>query len=55
MFKSIFSAISCVNKSIIKSRQASADLYLLQNLTDRELQDIGVTRGDLIHRYYNKD
>jgi len=55
MLKRVFSAISGVNKSIIKSRQASADLYLLQNLTDRELQDIGVTRGDLIHRYYNKD
>ena len=55
MFITIFEAVSGLNKSIIKSRQASADLYLLQNLTDRELQDIGVTRGDLIHRYYNKD
>ncbi len=55
MFKSIFSAISGVNKHIIKSRQASADLYLLNNLTDRELHDIGITRGDILHRYYNKD
>jgi uncharacterized protein YjiS (DUF1127 family) len=55
MLKSIFSAISGVNKHIIRSRQATADLYLLNHLTDRELKDIGITRGDILHRYYNKD
>jgi len=55
MLKTIFSAISGVNKHIIKSRQATADLYLLNHLTDRELRDIGITRGDILHRYYNKD
>jgi uncharacterized protein YjiS (DUF1127 family) len=55
MLKSIFSAISGVNKHIIRSRQATADLYLLNHLTDRELRDIGITRGDILHRYYNKD
>lgn len=55
MLKTILSAFSGVNKQIMKSRQASADLYLLNNLTDRELHDIGITRGDILHRYNNKD
>ena len=40
MFKRLF-------KNIQKSRQASADLWLLNNMSDKDLRDIGITRGEI--------
>ncbi len=40
MFKKLF-------KRIERSRQASADLWLLNNMSDKDLRDIGITRGEI--------
>jgi len=40
MFKRLF-------KSIERSRQASADVWLLNNMSDKDLRDIGITRGEI--------
>ncbi len=34
-------------KSIQKSQQARADYWILTNMSDRELHDIGIARGDI--------
>jgi len=39
MFKRLF-------KRIERSRQASADLWLLNNMSDKDLSDVGITRGE---------
>jgi uncharacterized protein YjiS (DUF1127 family) len=40
MFKRLFNNIQ-------RSRQASADLWLLNNMSDKDLRDIGITRGEI--------
>jgi uncharacterized protein YjiS (DUF1127 family) len=47
MFKRLF-------KSIERSRQESANIWLLNNLSDRDLKDIGITRGDIKNKIKSK-
>ena len=47
MFKRLF-------KSIERSRQASANIWLLNNMSDRDLRDIGITRGDIENKVKSK-
>ncbi len=47
MFKRLF-------KNIQRSRQASADTWLLNNMSDRDLRDIGITRGDIENKVKGK-
>ena len=42
-------------EKIAKSRQRTADFYILHNLTDKELRDIGITRGEIAHLVYNRE
>jgi uncharacterized protein YjiS (DUF1127 family) len=39
-------------EKIAKSRQRTADLFILHNLSDKELRDIGITRGEIVQRVY---
>jgi len=41
-------------EKLIAGRQRTADFYILHNLTDKELRDIGVTRGEIHDRVYNR-
>jgi len=34
-------------KALQNAQQARADYWLLQNMTDKELRDIGITRGNI--------
>lgn len=40
-------------KAIQESQQRRADYYLLTSMTDRQLKDMGLTRGELRYRLYN--
>lgn len=42
-------------EKIANSRQRTADLFILQNLSDKELRDIGITRGEIYDRVYNRE
>tara|TARA_R110000868_G_scaffold277420_1_gene537196 strand:- start:3 stop:143 length:141 start_codon:yes stop_codon:yes gene_type:complete len=45
MFKRLF-------KSIAKGQQRRADYWILQNMTDKALKDIGITRGEINQKIY---
>jgi uncharacterized protein YjiS (DUF1127 family) len=47
MFKRLF-------KGIQNSRQESANIWLLNNMSDRDLRDIGITRGDIENKVKGK-
>ena len=40
-------------KAIQESQQRRADYYLLTSMTDRQLRDMGLTRGEIRYRLYN--
>lgn len=37
-----------------KHRQKRIDYYLLANMTDRELKDLGIGRSEIRERFYGK-
>ena len=45
MFKKIINYIQ-------KSQQKRADFWILHNMTDKALKDIGVTRGEINQKIY---
>ena len=47
MFKKILQAI-------VKYQKLRADFFILNNLTDRQLKDLGVTRGEIKQRFYEE-
>ena len=38
--------------SLQESQQRRADYWILQNLSDKELRDIGITRSEIAHTVY---
>ena len=44
-----------VGNSLAKAQQMRADYYLLNNMSDKQLKDIGVTRGEIKQRFYGTD
>ena len=47
MFKKILSRIQ-------KNQQLRADYWILMNLKDKELHDMGISRGEVYNRVYGK-
>jgi uncharacterized protein YjiS (DUF1127 family) len=41
-----------VCKKIAANQQRRADYYILMNLTDKELRDMGITRGEIRAKVY---
>lgn len=37
----------------VEAQKKRADCIILNNMTDKELHDIGITRGDIRDRVYN--
>ncbi len=44
-----------VGNSLAKAQQMRADYYLLNNISDKQLKDIGITRGEIKQRFYGTD
>jgi uncharacterized protein YjiS (DUF1127 family) len=40
-------------KYFMAYQQARADYWMLQNMTDTQLKDIGITRGEIRERFYS--
>lgn len=40
-------------KAIERSNQRRVDYYLLSQMTDRQLKDLGLSRGEIRYRIYN--
>jgi len=47
MYTLIVKAFSDFMSSLAKSQQARADFWILQNMSDKELRDIGIARGEI--------
>lgn len=43
-----------LHHAIVEYQQRRADFYILNNLTDRQLKDLGVTRGEIKQRFYKE-
>ena len=50
--KALSSSLSDLNNYIAKAQQNRVDYWRLNNMSDKDLKDIGVTRGDLKERFY---
>ena len=44
--------IKKILKTLQESQQRRADYWILQNLSDTELRDIGITRSEIAHTVY---
>ena len=44
-----------VGNSLAKAQQMRADYWLLNNMSDQQLKDIGITRGEIKQRFYDTD
>jgi len=44
--------IKKILKTLQESQQRRADYWILQNLSDKELRDIGITRSEIAHTVY---
>jgi len=40
-------------EAIAVAQQRRADFWLLQNMTDKELKDIGIARGEINQKIFN--
>tara|TARA_R110002126_G_scaffold229468_1_gene373820 strand:- start:98 stop:331 length:234 start_codon:yes stop_codon:yes gene_type:complete len=43
---------SSIGASIVKGQQKRADFWIINNMSDKALKDIGVTRGEIKQRFY---
>ena len=54
MLQKLKAAIMHFHRAIVKSQQRRADFFILTHMTDAELRDIGISRGEIKERYYAK-
>lgn len=47
-----FTGDAAVVKKIQHMQQRRADYWLLQNMTDKDLNDIGISRGEIYDKVY---
>jgi uncharacterized protein YjiS (DUF1127 family) len=47
-----FTGESSLIKTLQKTQQQRADYWILQNMTDKDLRDIGITRGEINSKVY---
>ena len=51
-WKSFTKFFSSFGESLVKAQQARADYWLLHNMSDKQLKDIGITRGEIKQKFY---
>ena len=54
MLQKLKAAIMHFHRAIVKSQQRRADFFILTHMTDAELRDISISRGEIKERYYAK-
>tara|TARA_R110002153_G_scaffold63216_5_gene169734 strand:- start:5941 stop:6168 length:228 start_codon:yes stop_codon:yes gene_type:complete len=54
LFKALFKFFSYLGASISEAQQLRADFWLINNLSDKDLKDMGITRGEIKQRFYSK-
>ena len=53
--KAIVKFFVSIGASLAKAQQMRADYWLLNNMSDKQLKDIGITRGEIKQRFYDTD
>jgi uncharacterized protein YjiS (DUF1127 family) len=48
----VFASLNGIFKSIQKSQQQRANYWLLQNMSDKQLKDMGICRGEIHHKVF---
>jgi uncharacterized protein YjiS (DUF1127 family) len=51
--KYVFNSLNGIWNNIQYVQQRRADYWILQNMSDKQLKDIGVTRGEIRTRFYS--
>ena len=54
-FKAVTKFLTSIGTSLAKAQQMRADFWLLNNMSDKQLKDIGITRGEIKQRFYGTD
>jgi uncharacterized protein YjiS (DUF1127 family) len=53
--KTVAKFFASIGASLVKAQQMRADYWLLNNMSDKQLKDIGITRGEIKQRFYGTD
>lgn len=53
-YSTLLSIFMNLHHGIAKSQQRRADYFILNHMTDAELRDIGISRGEIKERFYSK-
>jgi len=51
--KYVFNSLIGIWKTIQYVQQRRADYWVLQNMSDKQLKDVGITRGEIRTRFYS--
>ena len=49
----VFNSLGGIWKSIQQNQQRCADYWILHNMSDKQLKDMGITRGEIRSRVYD--
>lgn len=49
----VFNSLNGFWQSIQKNQQRRADYWILQNMSDKQLKDMGISRGEIYSRVYD--
>ena len=50
----VFNSLNGFWKYIQKNQQRRADYWILQNMSDKQLKDMGISRGEIYSRIYDQ-
>ena len=50
----VFNSLNGFWQSIQKNQQRRADYWILQNMSDKQLKDMGISRGEIYSRIYDQ-
>ena len=53
--KAVANFFISIGDSLARAQQMRADFWLLNNMSDKQLKDIGITRGEIKQRFYGTD
>ena len=53
LLKALSKFFSDLGASLVKAQQLRADYWIVNNMSDKDLKDIGITRGEIKERVYD--